>query len=56
MKIIPAGETIAELQRKAAKCEEQAKSEPEPEAAELRNKAKLYREWIKALEAGSWIS
>lgn len=55
MKIIPAGATIADLERKAAECEEQAESRPEPEAAALREKANQYREWIKALLSGKWI-
>ncbi len=55
MKIVPAYDTIAELEKKAAECEEQARTEPEQKATELREKAKQYRDWIKSLEAGTWI-
>jgi hypothetical protein len=55
MKIIPAPETIAELERKAAECEEQANNRPGPEATELREKAKQLRGWIKSLVSGKWI-
>jgi hypothetical protein len=56
MRLVPAGATIEELQKKAAACEEKAKSEPEPEATKLREKALLYREWIAALSSGRWHS
>jgi hypothetical protein len=56
MKLIPAGATIAELERKAADCEEKAKQEAEPEARRLREEALLYREWIAALSSGKWHS
>jgi hypothetical protein len=56
MKLIPAGATIAELEKKAADCEEQAKQEAEPEATKLREKALLCREWIAALSSGKWHS
>ena len=56
MKLIPAGATIAELEKKAADCEEKAKQEAEPEATKLREEALLYREWISALNSGKWHS
>ena len=54
MKLIPAGATIAEFEKKATDCEEKAEKEPEPEAARLREEALLYREWIAALRSGKW--
>ena len=56
MKIIPAGATIAELEKKAADCEEKARQGAEPEAAKLREEALLYREWIATLSSGKWHS
>jgi hypothetical protein len=56
MKIIPADDTIAELERKACECEEQAEEEFAPIANFLREKAKLCREWITALTTGKWTS
>jgi len=56
MKLIPAGATIAELEKKAADCEEKAKQEAEPAATKLREEALLYREWIAALRSGRWHS
>ena len=54
MKLIPPDATIAELEKKAADCEERAKMEAEPEATKLREEALLYREWIAALSSGKW--
>lgn len=54
MRLVPAGATIEELQKKAAACGEKAKGEPEPEATKLREEALLYREWIAALSSGRW--
>jgi len=56
MKLIPAGATIAELQKKAGDCEEKAKQKAEPEATKLMEEALLYREWIAALSSGKWHS
>ena len=56
MKIVPADATVAELEKKAAACEEKAKQEAQPEAARLREEALLYREWIAALQSGKWHS
>jgi hypothetical protein len=56
MRLVPAGATIEELQKKAAACEEKAKGEPEPEATKQREEALLYREWIAALSSGRWHS
>ena len=46
--------TVAELGRKAADAEEKATSESQPRAAELREEAKLYREWAATLRSGRW--
>ena len=43
MRLIPAGATIAELEKKATDCEEQARKEAEPGATKLREEALLYR-------------
>jgi hypothetical protein len=56
MKLVPAGATIEELQKKAAACEERAKCEPETRGREMREEALLYREWIAALNSGRWHS
>jgi hypothetical protein len=48
--------TLAELEQKAAECDRQAATEPEPYATELREKAKLYRGWIAQLRSGRWTS
>jgi hypothetical protein len=56
MKIIPAGATITELEKKAADCEEKAEREAGPEATKLREEALLYREWIATLRSGKWDS
>jgi len=56
MKLVPAGATIEELQKKAAACDERAKCEPEAEATKLREEALLYREWMAALSSGRWHS
>ena len=53
---IPAAATIAELEQKAAECDRQAAIEPEPDAMELRERAKFYRAWIAQLRSGRWIS
>jgi len=52
MKLVPAGATIAELEKMATDCEEKAKKEVEPEATKLREEALIYREWITALRSG----
>jgi hypothetical protein len=54
--IVPADATIAELKKKAAGCEEQAKQAAEPEATRLREEALLCREWIAAMRSGLWHS
>jgi len=55
-RIVPAGATIAELKKKAADREEQAKQVAEPEATRLKEEALLCREWIAALQSGLWHS
>jgi hypothetical protein len=53
--IIPRDATVAELEQKANDAEKQSVKEPE-RATELRELAKLYREWITQLESGRWTS
>jgi len=52
---IPPDATIAELEKKAADCEQRAPKAEEPRATELRKEAKLYRDWVAALRSGRWI-
>ncbi len=56
MKIIPASDTIADLEKQAAEYEQQAATAPESVAAQLREKAGVCREWIKQLKSGKWKS
>jgi hypothetical protein len=51
---IPREATVAELERKAADAEEESTNESEPHATELREEAKLYREWAASLRSGRW--
>ncbi len=53
---VPADTTLAELQKKAADCEQRAAQEQEPLATTLRVEAKLYRTWIATLRSGCWTS
>jgi hypothetical protein len=53
---IPRDATVAELERKAADAEEKSAKEPEPRATDLREEAKLYREWAASLRSGPWTS
>jgi len=53
---IPRDATVAELEQKAADAEEKATNESEPRATELREEAKLYREWATSLRTGRWTS
>ena len=53
---IPPDATIAELEKKAADYEQKATEAMEVQAAELRQEAKIYREWIAALRSGRWTS
>ena len=55
MNLIPPGTTIAQLEKKAADCEEKAKGEAEPGATKLREEALLYREWIAILRSADGI-
>ena len=48
--------TIAELEKKAADCEQRAAKAAEPQAAKLRQEAKLCWEWVAALRSGRWTS
>jgi len=51
MKFVPADSSIAELERKAAECEQKAEQEKEPLASQLKEEARLYRGWIAALKS-----
>lgn len=51
--VVSAADTIAEMERKVAACEDQAKSEPNRADALLRNAA-TYRDLIAALGQGHW--
>ena len=53
--VVPADETIAELEKKALAYEEQARSQPNQENAQL-HEAEVCREWIAALRSGHWKS
>jgi hypothetical protein len=53
---IPRDATVAELEQKAAEAEQTAAKEWEPRATELREEAKLYRQWIASLRSGPWSS
>jgi hypothetical protein len=53
---VPADLTITELEKQAADIEQQVKSEAEPLATELREKAKLLRAWILDLRLGRWTA
>jgi len=56
MKLIPVDATVADLEKKAADCEEKATQEAEPEATRLREEAMLYCDWIASLNSGRWHS
>ena len=53
---VPASETIAELEQKAAECGDRAASEPEPDSTEFRAKAETYRTWVAKLQSGRWTA
>ena len=53
---IPRDATLADLEKKAADPELKAANESEPRATELRDEAKLYREWAQSLRFGRWTS
>jgi hypothetical protein len=56
MKMVPARETLADLEKKARECEEQAKTAPASPAEKLKQKARTYRAWMFALKSGRWTS
>lgn len=56
IKIVPADDTIADLEKNAVKYEEQANEEQEPIAALLREKAEKCRQWVTSLRTGMWKS
>lgn len=56
MKIVPARETLADLEKKARECEQEAKTAPASLAEKLKEKARIYRAWIFALKSGRWTS
>ena len=53
---IPREAILDELEKKAADAEQGAATKPEPRATELREEAKLYREWAASLRSGRWTS
>jgi len=56
MKFVPAGDVLADLEKKANEYESAATTLPEPAATNLRKLADLCRDWIKILTHGSWTS
>ncbi len=56
IQIVPADDTIADLERKAIKYEKQAEKEQEPVAAQLREMAEQCRQWVTSLRTGLWKS
>lgn len=56
MKIVPADNTLADLTKKAAEYEAQARKEEGSIAARLREKAAQCRQWIAELKSGKWTS
>jgi hypothetical protein len=54
--VIPRDATVAELEQKANDAEKESANEAEPRATELRELAKLYREWIEQLRSGRGTS
>ena len=55
-KFIPAGEVIADLEKRAGEYDTAAKQMSEPEASKFRELAELCRGWIKSLKYGNWTS
>ncbi len=55
-RFVSADATIAELEKRAAECEQRAAKEEGERAADLRREAKLCRGWIAALRSGRWSS
>ena len=53
---IPADATIADLNKQAVDCDEQAAKAAEPLASELRERAKQLRAWIQGLRSGRWTA
>ncbi len=56
MKIVPARETLANLEKKARECEQQAKIAPAAVAERLKQKARICRAWFLVLKSGRWTS
>ncbi|SRR5260370_37072231 len=56
VKIIPADDVIADLEREARGCEARTQSEPKQIATKLKEQANLLRDWITALKSGRWTS
>jgi hypothetical protein len=53
--VVPAEDTIAELEQKVRAYEEEAQSQPD-RASILKHYAEVCREWIAALRSGHWKS
>ena len=56
MKLVPAGDVLADLAKKAAEYDGAANEIPEPTATNLRKLADLCRDWIKILKFGRWTA
>jgi hypothetical protein len=55
MNIVPAGETIADLEKEALEYEQAAQEQPAA-AADLNKLAMVRREWARVLNSGMWTS
>jgi hypothetical protein len=55
MRIVPARETIADLEQKALEYELAANDPPESAAANFKELAAICRDWVDALRSGRWI-
>ena len=56
MRFLPAGPTIAELEKKAEDCEKKAQQEAERLASQLKEEAKTFRAWAASLRSGTWTA
>jgi hypothetical protein len=51
IRIVPAGPTIAELEKKTEECEKKAKQETEPHVSQLKEEPKHLRAWASVLNS-----
>ena len=56
VKIIPADQTIEDMKKEADECEQASRTQAEPQAIALKEKAALLGEWIRSLRTGRWTS